>query len=260
MNVTVTASLIAGLSLIPVLASAQPFPAWGDTALIGAEGTDRLGNPTYSKNFPYGIPSPGFVTVQTMAAHGGVGTNNGYNRASGTFKTSVSTATPISQLNSDANGGAAVVSYLSFYDTFTIIGPPNQSGTFQYSLNISGGLTADVNCIGDLLSLQLNIGNAYLIAPNFMNNYSSWVDSNGQPVDEPTYDTLTAVLGKRQSKGGTFVMPAGSSIVIGTLLQSYAAGDNCAMNSGGSYLTLKAITPGFSFSTSSGLKYDKKKL
>ncbi len=259
MNATVTASLIAGLSLIPVLASAQPFPAWGDTALIQAEGTDRLGNPTYSKNFPWGIPSPGFVTVQTMAAHGAVGVNSGFNYANGTFKTSVSTATPISQLNSDAVGGAAVISFLSFYDTFTIIGPPNQSGTFQYSLNISGGLTADVNCSNDLLSLQLNIGDAYLIEPNYMNG-NGWVDSTGQPVDEPTYDTLTAVLGKRQCKGGTFVMHAGSSIEIGTLLESYAGGDNCAMKSGASYLTLKAITPGFSFSTSSGLKYDKKPL
>jgi hypothetical protein len=258
MNVAVTASLIAGLGLIPVLASAQPFPAWGDTALIGAAGVDRLGNNVFSKNYPFGIPSPGFVAVQTMAASAKVTVNNGpYAIAS--FKTSVSKATPVSQLISDAVGNDTEAHILlSFFDTFTFIGPANQSGTFQYSLNIDGGLTSDVGCSADLLSLDLFIGDAYLTATA---DDDGWVDSNGQPVAEPTYDTLNAVLGTRQSKSGTFVMPAGSNIVIGTLLASEAAGSgNCTIGSRASYLTLKAITPGFSFSTSSGLKYDKKPL
>jgi hypothetical protein len=149
-----------------------------------------------------------------------------------------------------------------FFDTFYITGTDGQEGQFQINMSFTGDVTtncAAVNApppdcqIDDQVNTFNLLENGTVIPGQ---EYSGIIATIHKTVGSPKHQTMSV----------TIYLSAGSSVVLGELLQLR----NYIQNEGSSgemtftgnhsgqktaFVTVASLTPGFAFTTASGLTY-----
>jgi hypothetical protein len=160
------------------IGAATGLPA-GVTAAWASNTITISGTPTASGTFNYSIPLTGNCGTASATGTITVNPNNTVSAASSTPTVCINTAiTNITHTTIGATGiGAATglpAGVTAFWtsNTITISGTPTASGTFNYSIPLTGGCGTTVNATGTITVTTSNTGTALIIA---CDNYT-WID------------------------------------------------------------------------------------
>ncbi len=140
------------------------------------------------------------------------------------------------------------------FDTFQIFGPAGQTGVFEVDLIFDGTGTANCPLAGETDSCN----------PSGSNSLSLILNGNFQSGEQPSVIAKTVGSPYQQTATADLFFSAGSTVTLGDYLyiaQSVHLGELTGMggtetaNDPLAYMLVKPVTPGFSFSTASGLDY-----
>jgi hypothetical protein len=154
-----------------------------------------------------------------------------------------------------SSNGSEVYANLAeyFYDTFTAVGPAGQTGQFLINMTFTASETETNEYYGSELYNELTLVENGTIVPA-QQTYQGGIQAiNVNAVSPPT-----------QTNSAIVYIQSGSSVTLGDLLQitdqvvGYGGGytSTATMNdSDTGFFTVTPVTPGFSFTTASGLTY-----